>query len=423
MYKLIPITKTSHMKKAAFSVVFLLAILTGCLKNKSFRTYTITRPVYSLKQEVKDNARVGAPRDIENAGNFALYRNTMYICERGKGIHVVDYSNPSSPANKGFIPVPGNTGLATKNDVLYADCYSFLLVLRIHAQDDVRYEREVADAFTARTAGISQDNDAIHVTLVSKDTTVSEEVYNNMAKLSNEWSATADAGVFSGSIPPNGGGISVGSSMAVFAIVNDFLYTVDQSNLSAFDLSNPVNPVLSNSQVVNSWAVETIFPFSDKLFIGTSTGMFMYGLANPARPEFIGMYQHMRVCDPVIADSRFAFVTLRSGSGCGGAINAMDVLNIENIASPVLVRSYPFSNPHGLSKDGNVLVLCDGTAGLRVLDASDPANIKTVSTIQAGNCIDVVATGQLAFVMLDNAIQIYSYDQQFNVQQLGSISK
>jgi len=42
---------------------------------------------------------------------------------------------------------------------------------------------------------------------------------------------------------------------------------------------------------------------------------------------------------------------LSSGSTCGGFTNQLDVLDIKNIKVPTLVKSYPLTNPHGLSKD------------------------------------------------------------------------
>jgi hypothetical protein len=169
--------------------------------------------------------------------------------------------------------------------------------------------------------------------------------------------------------------------------------------------------------------VETIFPFKDKLFIGSMSGMYIYGLSNPSEPSYISEFNHVRVCDPVIADDSFAFVTLRNGSTCGGFINQLDVLNIEDITKPTLIKSFPFSNPHGLSKDGKVLFVSDGAFGLKVVDASDVNNLQTKQSLPIGNAIDVIAYKQLAFVMLDDAIQIYSYDQQFNITLLSTIIK
>ena len=71
-------------------------------------------------------------------------------------------------------------------------------------------------------------------------------------------------------------------------------------------------------------------------------------------------------------DDTLAYVTLRTGTNCGGNLNTLDVVNIKDINSPKLVMSYGLTNPHGLGKDGDLLFICDGTAGLKVYDASDP---------------------------------------------------
>ncbi len=52
----------------------------------------------------------------------------------------------------------------------------------------------------------------------------------------------------------------------------------------------------------------------------------------------------------------------------------LSVVNIKNIDQPKLVMTYPLTNPHGLGKDGDLLFICDGTAGLKIFDASDPRN-------------------------------------------------
>ena len=111
--------KTKHI----FIFVTIAFVFNSCIKNKSLKTYTIYRPEYTVKESVKLSAKVQKPVALKDLGSFALYNNTMYVNERNKGIHVIDYSNPSSPVNKGFIPIPGNLGLSIKNNVMYADCY------------------------------------------------------------------------------------------------------------------------------------------------------------------------------------------------------------------------------------------------------------------------------------------------------------
>ena len=151
--------------------------------------------------------------------------------------------------------------------------------------------------------------------------------------------------------------------------------------------------------------------------------MYIYYIDDPARPTYKSIFSHVRVCDPVVADEKYAYVTLRNGSACGGFTNQLDVVNIENIEAPVLLKSFPFSNPHGLSKDGNILFICDGDSGLKVLDASDPSNILTKHSLVIGKASDVIAHHGIAFVILTNFIKLYSYDTQFNIIPLGSITK
>jgi hypothetical protein len=408
------------MKTRSLSLFLLVLITIGsCVKDRNEVTYTISRPEYSVRESVKQAAKVQAPQAMKELGSFVLYGGAMYINEKNKGIHVIDYSDPTQPVNKGFLPIPGNLGLSIKNNFLYADCYCELMVFKILSKDNIQLQGSLPNAFVSRVWNGSYDTNVVAVNWNRKDTTVSAEYYNSHSGYQYDKGGTM---VASPQMNTTSGGTSVGSSLAIFTIVNDHLYTVEQSLLNAFSLGDPVNPVRVSSQQA-AWNVETIFPFKDKLFIGSMSGMYIFGLTDPSKPSYISQFNHAQVCDPVIADDRFAFVTLRTGSRCTGTTNQLDVVNIENISAPVLVKSFNFRNPHGLSKDGNVLFVCDEYAGLKVLDASDPANLVQKASLPVGKAIDVVATGGKAFVMLDNAIQIYSYDQQFNVALLGNINR
>ena len=61
-------------------------------------------------------------------------------------------------------------------------------------------------------------------------------------------------------------------------------------------------------------------------------------------------FNHARSCDPVVVDDTLAYITLRTGTNCGGNLNVLDVVNIKNINKPVTVMSYAMTNPHGLGK-------------------------------------------------------------------------
>ena len=154
-----------------------------------------------------------------------------------------------------------------------------------------------------------------------------------------------------------GGGspFGVGGSMARFTIVNNYLYAVSNSALNVVSIANGADPVFSN-KVQMSWGIETLYPFNNRLFIGTNTGMFIFDITNPTSPVQLGTFTHARKCDPVIADNTNAFVTLRTGTSCQGTGEQLDVLDISNLSNPTLIKTYPMTNPHGLAKDGNTLI-------------------------------------------------------------------
>ncbi len=169
------------------------------------------------------------------------------------------------------------------------------------------------------------------------------------------------------------------------------------------------------------WGIETVYPFKDKLFIGSTSGMFIYDITNPAQPAKLGQFSHITSCDPVIADEKYAFVTLRNGNiRCSNASNQLDVLNIDNLANPFLLKTYPMTNPHGLSKDGNTLFICDGKDGLKVYDASNVNNLNLYTHITGFDSYDVIAYNTLAILVSKDGLRQYDYS---NVKDIKLLSK
>ena len=102
-----------------------------------------------------------------------------------------------------------------------------------------------------------------------------------------------------------------GGSLARFTIVGNYLYLVDYATLEVYDISTTY--AFKRSSVFVGFSIETIFPYKDKLFVGSRDGMFIYSLADPKKPVKIGAARHLRSCDPVVGNDTLSFVTLRSG--------------------------------------------------------------------------------------------------------------
>lgn len=198
-----------------------------------------------------------------------------------------------------------------------------------------------------------------------------------------------------------------GGSMARFAVSGDYLYTVDDSGLNLFDISTASDPQKRN-KVPLTFGVETIFPYHDMLFIGTQRGMFIMSLENPANPQVLSLYEHVTSCDPVVTDGRYAYVTLRTGRTCTNtAVNQLDIVDIQDVKAPVLVKPYNMTNPNGLGIDGNLLFVCDD--GLKVYDATDVMDLKLKHHFRI-NAFDVIPDNGRLLVIGSDGFYQYTYD-------------
>ncbi len=405
--------------------IFLFAstgLLHGCLKDTATRTYTLYIPVYKTVAEVRADIKSDAPVPVKSPGKIFVLGNYIFLNEIDKGVHVIDNSNPAAPVNKYFIAIPGNLDLAVKGKILYADNYRDLVTLDISNPDHVQVKKITENVFSRRQYlnGLVGDTTRVIVDWIKKDTTVTND--ETLRTWSNEqvgFFTSADAASLS-QAKSYASGIS--GSMARFTLLNNYLYTVTNSNLNIFNITTPENPVFANTIDIG-WGIETIYPFKYNLFIGSQSGMFIFNTANPAQPEMLSQFSHITKCDPVIADDNFAYVTLRTGTTCSGSsINELDILNIQNLQTPWLIKTYPLTNPHGLSKSGSTLFICDGAAGLKVFDASDVNNLRLFQKVEGIDAYDVIAQNNNAIVVAKDGLYQYNYTNRSNLTLQSKIS-
>lgn len=412
-----------------------LILLQGCVKDHCTQTYTYFNPVYRTTAEVRANIKSNPAKQVERVGKLYIKGKYLFLNELDKGIHIIDNGNPAAPRNVAFIDIPGNMDMAVKGNTLYADAYTDLVTLDITDPLNAKTTSIVESAFPFRQyyGAFYGDSSRVIVDWVKRDTTVDNVCGNGgffginfdkreaimfndvmtLASASSYYSASS-----SSSVSPSPFGI--GGSMARFAIAGNNLYTVTTSDLNVFGISNATSPSYSK-KISMGWNIETIYPFKQKLFIGSTSGMFIYDISNGNNPVQQGQFSHVQSCDPVIADDKYAYVTLRSGTTCNGFTNQMEVLDIADVSNPTLIKTYPMTNPHGLSKDGNTLFVCDGADGLKIYDASDIRNIQLVNTIPDIETYDVIAMGGVALVITSKGLYQYSYADLNNIQLLSKM--
>jgi hypothetical protein len=86
-----------------------------------------------------------------------------------------------------------------------------------------------------------------------------------------------------------------------------------------------------------------------------------------------------------------------------------------------LVKKFDMTNPHGLSKDGNLLFICDGKDGLKVFDATDVSNLLLIKQFKDFETYDVIAYNGLAMVVAADGLYQFNYSDVHDITQLSKI--
>ncbi len=420
--------KSFYFPGIASFIVATIFCLQGCLKDTYQKTYTYTyyKPVYKTTDEVRANIKSSEPADIKQAGKIYIRGQYIFLNDVDKGIHIIDNSNPAQPKNIGFINIPGNMDLAVKGNTLYADLYTALIAIDITDPHHIVLKKVIESVFPHRyyNGYFTPDSTKVIASWEKRDTTVTEKGRLGMEKnagLLIYTAADVNPRFFSSFASSSSSPYGAGGSMARFTLINNTLYTVGSSDLNVFNISNLSDPAYITNKNIG-WNIETIYPFQNKLFIGSTTGMFIYDVSNPSNPKQEGQFSHFTSCDPVIADGQYAYATLRTGNRCNGFVNELDVIDINNLSNPVLKKSYNMTNPHGLSKDGNILFVCDGNDGLKIYNAANATNLQLIKTFAGIDTYDVIAYSGIAIVVAKDGLYQYDYSDINNINLLSKIT-
>ncbi len=400
-------------------------------EDSTYRIYTGNSPVYMSYENLRKAVKVEQNAELENPGKIYFKDNYIFIVEELKGIHVYDNSNPASPVRKAFVNLPGVVDISISGYIMYADSFVDLVVLDVQDVNNIHEAGRIKDIlpYTVPPANndyplafVDEDKGVVIDWEVEK---IKEKVNQNRNPYPIFW-LKADFAAMSNSSGNSsgvsGGGVGVGGSMARFGIKENVLYVLDQNTLKVFDITNKTSPVKHND-LYPGWGVETMYLTENTMFLGTTTGMVIFDISIPLSPQTRKFFSHARSCDPVIVDDTLAYITLRTGTTCGGSTNTLSVVNVKNINSPSLVATYSMTNPHGLGKDGDLLFICDGNAGLKIYDASDPKTINNhlVYTYPNINTYDVIPLGNVLVLIGDDGLYQYDYSNVLNIRLISSI--
>ncbi len=393
------------------SILFMaVGLLPACTKNDgNLVHYIYYKPFYKSKAAIRANIKSGPAANITQAGKIFIQGNNLFLVDVNKGVHIIDITNPNQPQKTAFIPIPGCNDIAVRGNYLYVDFGKDLLTINIGNPNAAFIKKSISNVFPENYAlSYSPDTSKVFAGYVKVDTMMVQPKYVNPGI----FYATTSASSATTSATTNG----TGGSMSRFALLDERMYAVSYYDLKVFNTADASNPVFVNKATVNQASIETIFPYGKNLFIGSQNGMFIYDTSNPDNPAKLSQFTHARVCDPVIADGNTAYVTLHSGTTCGGFTNQMDVLDITSLTNPILIKTYSLTSPRGLSKDGNLLLVCDGTEGLKIYSAAKPDDIWLIKQVHGLDAQDIITYKGTAIVTTTKGLYFVDYRDPLNAK-------
>ncbi|MBL7826321.1 MAG: hypothetical protein JNJ57_06795 [Saprospiraceae bacterium] len=408
------------------AILITTGIFSACLRDEctSQHTYVRMDPVYKPFSEIRQEIKFESPKPLKKPGKIFALGAYLFINEQQEGIHVIDNSDPSNPQQIAFWNIPGNLDLIIKGNFLYADQYIDLLTIDV---SDLQNPQEVCrEKAVFPLFGFDPTNGYI---IDYKQTEVTEKINCSDSNWGQLWfrrgdvlfldapmAATAES---SGGIRNLSATLGISGSYARFGFADNYLYTVDNWMLRSWTLENPSCPKRVDSTYLG-WNAETIFPWKDRLFIGTQSGVFIFNNSNPAHPVLESQFTHATGCDPVVCDDKHAYVTIHDGTTCNGTFNQLDIIDVQNLPSASLQRTYPMKRPFGLSITNDLLFLCDD--GLKIFDRTDPLEIKQLSHLSNLATYDVIAfSNEHIMVVGDDGFYQFDVTDPSSPRQISAI--
>ncbi|MBO3099578.1 LVIVD repeat-containing protein [Gelidibacter pelagius] len=409
------------MKQIIF--IFAFVCLWSCQDDDNgYEIINVAIPEMMSKTEFRNSVEIQSAKPIVEAGKIYAYDDYIFISDKDVGVHVIDNSKPKAPKTISYLKIPGNEDMSIKNNYLYADSATDLLVFDISDILNITFIERLEDVFSAYDYQIP--NEAEYADFNNFDfenqIVVGWKIVQERREIIRNSELVFNDAALSNSSSAESSSVGVGGSLARFQIVQDYLYTVGSHEMSIFNISQLSAPVLETVQP-SGWNIETMFYADDYLYLGGTNGMYIFSMENPASPSYVSQFTHWEGCDPVVVDGNYAYLTLRGGNACGQLESVLEVIDISDKANPTLAARHTLDNPYGLGFKNNSLFVCDGTSGLKVFDKTNPLELQQIQAFPNVHAKDVIPLNNSLLMIGDGVMYQYQYDDN-GLQLLSTYS-
>lgn len=411
------------MKNTFCFLLMITSLAFMSCENEDYEIYNLVTPVTMTLSELRSSVKILPPQKITKSGKIYVYEDFVFINDPEKGVHIIDNTVPSAPKKISFLNILGNTDIAVKDQMLFADSYTDLVVFDISDIRKIVEKNRLNNVFPYYYPAYPTIGNDIPTYYDYQNITPDKIIVDWNIKQEKRKPQNKDilgGGVIMYNTASSEGATGKGGSLACFMIVEDYLYVVDNQNINVFNIQNLSGPTKVKEQYVG-WGIETIFNRNEYLYLGSTNGMYIYDIKSLENPVFVSRIAHIKACDPVVVDEKHAYVTLRSGNLCGATESVLEIIDISNKANPVKIKSYTMDNPYGLGIKDQMLFVCDGSAGLKVFNKTDVLNLQLTNQFKNINTFDVIPLDDKLLLVGQNTLFQYKYVQN-NIELLSTFS-
>jgi len=188
-------------------------------------------------------------------------------------------------------------------------------------------------------------------------------------------------------------------------IKDKYLYTNVNDTLKIINIENPKQPIINSSIPIGSVIYEIEIE-NENLFICSASNITIFDISNPIEPQEIGQYSGFRFLKLEIQDS-FAYI-LHEIYGGGFTDHQVSIIDISDLTNPtyydrIYLESYS-SDCSQIKINASKLFICGDLYRVVIFDISDPSNIPNGTYLTVPRSRDVGFGDDYLYVATEKGI-------------------
>lgn len=140
--------KNNQTMKIQYCLLLLVITIFSCdNEDTEYELITVATPEVMSKSGFRKSVDIIAPQRIKEPGKIYAYDDYIFVNDVNEGVYIIDNSNPRFPKAIKYLKIPGNEDVSVKNNFLYADSATYLVVFDISDINNITLKERLEDVF------------------------------------------------------------------------------------------------------------------------------------------------------------------------------------------------------------------------------------------------------------------------------------